>query len=231
MPQTHSSEQERLEAEMAMLARCVSHDLRQPLHVISGYVELVAFKYQATFDPKGKQLIGKALAGVERMNDMIDALVGLMRVDAHEPWREHIDVETMVDELLVVLRPEAEPLGARFTRTPLPTVSGRPALLVQVFEQLLRNVMRFPDEGEPRGHISARVEGDRVRFEVRDEGPGIDPRLHASVMEPFGRGQDPRAGSGMGLAICRKVVAIHGGAMGLESAPGEGSTFWFELPR
>ena len=84
-PRQPSEEIERLEAELALLARCVSHDLRQPLHVVSGYVELVAFKYKDVLDPKGHLLVSKALAGVERMNTMIDGVVGLLRVDSAAP--------------------------------------------------------------------------------------------------------------------------------------------------
>ncbi len=227
------SEQEvaRFEAENAMLARCVSHDLRQPLHVVSGYVELVAFKYRDTMDPKGKQLIDKALAGVDRMNTMIDSLVGLMRVDVHAPMETSVDINTMVDDVIAQLKPQTDPLGALLQRRDLPSVPGQPALLAQVFEQLLRNVIQFPGDGPPRGMVMAQELDGFVRFEVRDQGPGIDERLHASILEPFGKGLDRRAGTGMGLAICRKIVGLHGGELGLDSESGKGSTFHFTLPR
>lgn len=229
-PRTDAQERARLEAELALLARSISHDLRQPLHVISGYAELVAFKYRDTLDPKGQQLIGKALAGVERLNVMIDAIVGLMRVDSTAPWDDAIDMNALVDEVLATLRPETEAAGATLTRQALPVVAGHPALLAQLVELLLRNVLQFPGDGPPHGVIGARQVGDRVRFEVRDQGPGLDPRLHASIFQPFGRGQDPRAGTGMGLAIGRKIADLHGGTLGLDSEPGRGSVFWFELP-
>ncbi len=226
-----AEEAARLRAEHLMLARSISHDLRQPLHVISGYVELVAFKYRAQLDPKGEQLIDKALAGVERMNTMIDGVVGLMRVDPDSPWEPAVDMNRLADEAITLLRPQADPLGAQLERRHLATVPGRPALLAMVFEQLLGNVLRFPGDGPPHGMVSSRPIDGAVRFELRDQGPGIDERLQRSIFEPFGRGQDPRAGTGMGLAICRKIIAIHGGQFGLDSKPGEGSTFWFELPR
>ncbi len=230
-PRDPADEVARLEAEMALLARAVSHDLRQPLHVISGYTELVAFKYKDMLDPKGKQLINKAIAGVDRMNTMIDAVVGLMRVDAHAPWSDAVDVKVAVDEAIAKLQPEADPIGAVLTRHELPPVPGQPALLNQAFEALLRNVLQFPGDGPPRGLVVARPGDDSVRFEVRDHGPGIDPRLHASILEPFGRGQDPRAGTGMGLAIVRKIARLHGGELGVTSEPGKGSTFHITLPR
>ncbi len=226
-----AEEAARLRAEHAMLARSISHDLRQPLHVISGYIELVAFKYRDQLDPKGEQLIDKALAGVDRMNTMIDGVVGLMRVDLDSPWEPAVDMNQVVDDAITLLRPQADPLGAQLERRQLPSIPGRPALLSTVVEQLLGNVLRFPGDGAPRGLVSARPTESGVRFEVRDQGPGIDERLHRSIFEPFGRGQDPRAGTGMGLAICRKIIGLHGGSFGLVSAPGEGSTFWFELPR
>lgn len=229
-PRTPDEEAERLEAELALLARSVSHDLRQPLHVISGYVELIAYKYRDTLDPKGQQLIGKALAGVERLNTMIDGVVGLMRIDTHTPWEDAVDINALVDDAIARLRPEAEPAGAQLRRGHLPPVAGHPELLGQVFEHLLRNVLQFPGEGPPQGMISARGTPDGVRFEVRDQGPGIDPRLHRSIFEPFGRGQDPRAGTGMGLAHCRKIVGLHGGQLGIDSELGSGATFWFTLP-
>jgi signal transduction histidine kinase len=228
---TAAQEQERLEAELAMLARCVSDDLRQPLHVISGYAELVAFKYRDVLDPKGHQLIAKSLAGVERLNNMIDALVGLIRIDTSSPWQPDIDTNTLVDEVLTLLRPEAEPLGAVLERGDLPPIAGRPALIAQIFEQLYRNVLRFPGDSPPMGRLSAQRLPAGVRFSLKDQGPGLDPRLHRSIFEPFGRGQDPRAGAGMGLATCRKIVTLHGGTMGIESEAGAGATFWFELPQ
>jgi len=230
-PRDSEQEVARFEAEHAMLARCVSHDLRQPLHVISGYVELVAFKYRDSMDPKGKQLIEKALAGVDRMNTMIDSLTGLMRIDVHAPMEASVDINALVDNVITQLKPQSDPLGALLQRRELPSVPGQPALLTQVFEQLLRNVLQFPDDGPPRGLVMARELDGFVRFEVRDQGPGIDQRLHTSIIEPFGKGLDRRAGTGMGLAICRKIVDLHGGELGLDSEPGKGSTFHFTLPR
>ncbi len=229
-PRDADQEVARLLAEQDLLARSVSHDLRQPLHVISGYVELIAFKYRDTLDPKGQQLIHKALAGVERMNTMIDAVVGLMRIDTQAPWQQSIDTTALVDDVIAQLQPQAQALGATLERRMLPPVPGQPLLLAQVFEQLLANVLRFPGEGPPHGLVAARPVDQGVRFEVRDQGAGIDARLHKSIFEPFGRGLDSRAGTGMGLAISRKIVELHGGQLGLDSKPGQGSTFWFTLP-
>ncbi len=229
-PRTPTEDVERLEAELALLARCVSHDLRQPLHVISGYVELIAFKYRTALDPKGQQLVSKALAGVERLNTMIDGVVGLMRIDTHTPWEEAVDTNALVDSAIARLKPEIEAASAQLQRRQLPPVAGHPELLRQVFEHLLRNVVQFPGDGPPQGMVSARGTPEGVRFEVRDQGPGIDPRLHRSIFEPFGRGQDPRAGTGMGLAHCRKIVGLHGGELGIDSEEGQGATFWFTLP-
>ncbi len=221
---------DRLEPELDLLARCVSHDLRQPLHVISGYVELVAFKHRDVFDAKGHQLVSKALDGVTRLNTMIDALVDLMRLDLHADREDAIDTNALVDAIFGKLSAQTSELGGLLERGDLPPVSGQPALLAQIFEQLLLNVLRFPGDAPPHGWVSARRLPRAVRFEVLDQGGGIDPRLHSNIFLPFGRGQDPRAGTGMGLAICRKVVDLHRGTMGLDSAPGMGSTFWFELP-
>ncbi len=230
-PRDAKRELARMEAELELLSRTVSHDLRQPLHVISGYVELIAFKYRDTMDPKGQQLISKALAGVDRMNNMIDGVVGLMRVDTTAPWQPSVDCNALVDDAIAKLTPQAEPVGALLERQDLPAVPGQPELIGRVFEELLANVLRFPGDGRPKGLVTARHAEGAVRFEVRDHGPGVDPRLQASIFEPFGRGQDPRAGVGMGLAICRKIVGLHDGTLGLDSAPGEGSTFHFTLPR
>ena len=198
-PRDAGKEAQRLEAEQALLSRCISHDLRQPLHVISGYVELVAFKYRDTMDPKGQQLIQKAMAGVERMNTMIDGVVGLMRVDTQAPWQPSVDTNALVDQAIAALQPRAEPLSATLERRELPAVPGQPLLLARVFELLLDNVLRFPSEAPPHALVSAQPGPDAVRFEVHDQGPGIDDRLHRSIFEPFGRGLDPRAGTGMGL--------------------------------
>jgi signal transduction histidine kinase len=225
-----STELARVEAELAAMARSVSHDLRQPLHVISGYVELVSFKYRGLLDPRGGQLIDKAMDGVQRMNDMIDALVGLMRIDAHAPCQD-VDCDALVAEVLVRLGPDLQAVGGAIERASLPVVSANPDQLQLVFEHLIRNVLRFPGDGPPRGHLTARALPGAWRFELRDQGPGLDARLHASIFEPFGRGLDARAGIGMGLTVCRKIVGLHGGEIGVESTLGQGACFWFTLPR
>lgn len=226
------NEAERLKAELALVVRSVSHDLRQPLHVISGYIELLSYRYRDTLDAKGGQLLDKALDGVARMNQMIDALVGLARLDAASPWEDAVRCEALFDQVLTELGPAIAATGARIERGPLPVVAGRPALLSQLFEQLVSNVLRFPAQGAaPRGRLDARGEPGFWRFALRDEGPGLDPRLHTSIFEPFGRGLDPRAGTGMGLTLCRKIAELHGGSIGVESQVGAGATFWFTLPR
>jgi len=228
---TDKAERERLEAELALLARCVSHDLRQPLHVISGYVELISYRYRATFDAKGAQLVDKALEGVQRMNDQIDALVGLMRLDARIPHLAGVDVAEVFAQACARLGPEIDAAGAVIEHGPLPAVCADPGQLELLFEHLLRNVLRFPGDGPPRARLDAAEIPGAWRFGLRDRGNGVDPRLHGAIFEPFGRGLDPRGGTGMGLAICRKVVALHGGEIGVESEPGKGSLFWFTLPR
>ena len=212
------------------MARSVSHDLRQPLHVISGYVELISFKYRGILDARGVQLVDKAMDGVQRMNDMIDALVGLMRIDAHAA-RQETDSGAVLAEVLVQLGPDLASSGGAIERGRLPLVWANPGQLALVFEHLVRNVLRFPGDGPPRGQLTAEARPGAWRFEMRDQGKGLDARLHTSVFEPFGRGIDPRAGIGMGLAVCRKIVALHGGEIGVESPPGQGACFWFTLPR
>ncbi|MFH1465025.1 MAG: ATP-binding protein [Pseudomonadota bacterium] len=220
----------RLEAELAVMARCVSHDLRQPLHVISGYVELISFKYRGLLDARGVQLIDKAMDGVQRLNDMIDALVGLMRLEAHAP-RAEVDAGAVLAEVLIRLGPELAACGGSIERGSLPIVVANADQLALVIEHLVRNVLRFPGDGAPHGRLVAHAQDGFWRFEMHDQGKGIDPRLHASIFEPFGRGLDPRAGIGMGLAICRKILTLHGGGIGVESTPGQGACFWFTLPR
>ncbi len=218
-----------LEREQALLARSISHDLRQPLHVISGYVELLSYKYGSVLDPRGQQLVERAMSGVQRMNGMIDALVGLMRLDQRAAMSEAVDLEQVWAAAVAGEQELIDQTGAVVTSDPLPSVSGQPAALQLLFTQLLRNALTFRGDQPPRIHLSGRAQSSGWRFELRDNGRGIDPRLHSSIFEPFQRGQHTLDGYGMGLAISSRVVALHGGQLGVDSSLGSGAVFWFTL--
>jgi light-regulated signal transduction histidine kinase (bacteriophytochrome) len=225
---------ERSNQALEQFAYVVSHDLREPLRMVSGYLQLLQRRYQGALDADADDFIAYAVDGAERMQEMIQALLGLSRVGTRGQDFVPTDVEAVLARTRKMLSRAIEESGAVVTHDPLPTVSADSAQLAQVFQNLISNAIKFRAEDRPlRVHVSAELRGDEWAFSVRDNGIGIDPQHFERIFVIFRRLHTTKGyeGAGIGLALCKRIVERHGGRIWVESEPGQGSTFIFTLPK
>jgi len=235
--------------DLQQFAYVVSHDLQQPLRMVSSYVQLLAKRYQGKLDADADQFIGFAVDGAERMKTLITDLLRLSRVGTRGQELSPTPCDVVLERTLRNLQVATSESGASVTHDPLPTVRGDETQLTQLFQNLVGNAIKFRGDDAPRVHISAR-EGTEDRrpetgdqrpctegkspvfvFSVRDNGIGIDPEHAERIFKVFQRlhTEEEYDGTGIGLAVCRKIVERHGGRIWIESQVGEGATFYFTL--
>ncbi|QLD91195.1 GAF domain-containing protein [Natronomonas salina] len=219
---------ERLE----QFAYAASHDLQEPLRMVSSYLKLIESRYVDELDEEAEEFIDFAVDGAERMREMIEALLAYSRIETRGDPFEPVDLEDVVDDVLADLQLQIQETGAEITIESLPTVQGDRGQLRQVFQNLLDNAIEYSGEERPQVHVGADRTGKRWVVSVSDEGIGIDPENTEMVFEVFQRlhSREQYAGTGIGLALCERIVERHGGDIWVESTPGEGSTFYFTLP-
>jgi PAS domain S-box-containing protein len=219
---------ERLE----QFAYAASHDLQEPLRMVSSYLQLIDDRYRDELDEDGREFIEFAVDGAERMRDMIDALLQYSRVETRGDEFETVDLDAVVDDVRDDLQIQIEETDADVSVEPLPRVEGDPNQLRQVFQNLLDNAIAYSGDDPPEVRVSADRVGSYWHVAVRDEGIGVDPDDAERIFEVFQRlhTHDEHAGTGIGLALCERIVERHGGRIWVDSEPGEGSTFTFTLP-
>jgi PAS domain S-box-containing protein len=225
------AELERSNKDLEQFAYVASHDLREPLRVVVGFVQLLAKRYRGKIDKDADEYIDFAVSGATRMDDLINDLLAYSRVGAEAPMRM-LHSGMALERAVANLRKTAEDTGAEVTYDPLPVVFCNEMRLTQLFQNLIGNAIKFRGEAPPRIHVSAlRGTGEWV-FSVSDNGIGIPAGQKDRIFEVFqrlhGRGKYP--GTGIGLAICKKIVERRGGRIRVESEPGKGSTFYFSIP-
>jgi signal transduction histidine kinase len=223
---------ERSNDDLEQYAQMASHDLQAPLATIDLYLKLI----QRRLPDASQEEIEGLLAGVggstERMRSLVRDLLQLARVGRGEPSREPLDAHSVLDQALEDLAGPITDKGADVVSGPLPAVRGDRGQLCQLFQNLVGNAIKFSDSGAPRVVVTAAVEDGQARFAVRDNGIGIDPKHAERIFQPFQRlhGEERYEGTGIGLAICQRIVAHHGGRIWAESRVGHGATFHFTLP-
>jgi PAS domain S-box-containing protein len=222
----------RSNAELEQFAYVASHDLQEPLRMVSSYVQLLARRYQGKLDRDAEEFIGFAADGAARMQQMIVDLLALSRLGTHGQQFAAVPCDGALDQALANLQTAIQDSKAKIKRDPLPTVMADHAQLVQLFQNLIGNALKFRGKRAPRVHISAELHAEAWVFSVRDNGIGIDPAYAERVFVLFQRlhGRSEYAGTGIGLAICKKTVGQHGGRIWVESRLKQGSTFYFSLP-
>ena len=229
-----TAELARSNAELEQFAYVASHDLSEPLRAIAGPLSLLARRYRRALDDEADELIGFAVEGCERMQKMIEDLLVYSRVGRIEDHHALVDSGEVLRKVLVSLRPALQDAGAVIEVGPLPPVEAEETQLSQVFLNLVTNAVKFVAPGvEPRVAIAAEVRGDSWRFTVADNGIGIDARHRDRIFGMFKRlhPRDVYPGTGIGLALAKKIVEHHGGRIGVDDNPsGPGSLFWFTLP-
>lgn len=222
--------------ELEQFAYVASHDLREPLRMVTSFLQLLEKKYQGELDDKARLYISHAVDGSNRMRDLINGLLELSRVDRDgrpiEAVNTNAALTVALDNLAIVIKES----GTTVTRKDLPIVEGDRVQIIQLFQNLVSNAIKFCNTGAPEIEILARPiqlgDTDSWVFSVQDNGPGIAPEYHERIYRIFQR-LEPDSdvpGTGIGLALCRRIVERHGGEITVDSDVGKGSIFRFTLP-
>ncbi|HEY3063583.1 MAG TPA: PAS domain S-box protein [Chloroflexota bacterium] len=221
----------RSNAELEQFAYVASHDLQEPLRMVASYTQLLARRYAGKLDQDADDFIGFAVDGAKRMQDLINDLLAYSRVGTRQLQLQPVDTSELVKGVVADLAAAIAEAGATIVSDELPTVHGDPTQLRQLFQNLIVNGMKFRGQRSPEVRITAERQDNWWQFGVQDNGIGIEPQYLERIFVLFQR-LHTRAdypGTGIGLAICKKIVERHGGRIWVESEPGQGTTFWFSL--
>ncbi|MFA7241451.1 MAG: ATP-binding protein [Sulfuricellaceae bacterium] len=227
-----TAELARSNQELEQFAYIASHDLQEPLRMVSSYVQLLARRYQGKLDQDADEFIHYAVDGATRMQRLITDLLSYSRVGTRGKAFEPIDGYQVLAAALDNLQLAIADNAATITHDPLPTVTADSSQLTQLFQNLIGNAIKFHGEQPPAIHIGAQQHGDEWLFSIRDNGIGIAPENFERIFLIFQRlhTREEYPGTGIGLAVCKRIVERHGGRIWLESQPGQGTTFFFTLP-
>ncbi|MBM3841316.1 MAG: PAS domain S-box protein [Verrucomicrobia bacterium] len=229
----------RSNAELEQFAYVASQDLQEPLRMVASYTQLLARRYREKLEGDALEFIQYAVDGANRMQQLINDLLAYSRVGSKGQEFASVDCTSVLGQTIANLRERIEETGAIVTNDDLPTVQGDATQLAQLFQNLISNALKFRGSEAPQVHVSASQRNRSTAgpeaewlFSVRDNGIGIDPQFSERIFVIFQRlhTQAQYPGTGIGLAICRKIVERHGGRIWVESQLGQGATFFFTLP-
>jgi PAS domain S-box-containing protein len=218
--------------ELEQFAYVASHDMQEPLRMMSSFTQLLARRYADKLDATAREFMSFIVDGASRMQRLIDDLLLYSRVGTRAARFELIDCDAVIEQALANLKPSIDETGAVVTRDRLPLVVADAVQIGQLFQNLIGNAIKYHAAAPPRIHVAGRREGGDWVLSVRDNGIGIDPKHWQRIFVVFQRlhTRDEYPGTGIGLAICKKIVERHGGRIWLESEPGRGSCFFFAIP-
>ena len=218
--------------DLQQFAYVASHDLQEPLRAVAGCVQILQKRYQGQLDTRADDLIRHAVDGVSRMQTLINDLLAYSRVGTRGKDFEPTNCNNVLKVALANLSAAIAEAGAVITHDDLPTAQADCAQLTQVFQNLVSNAIKFRSQERPEIHVGVQRQTGEWLFSVRDNGIGIQPDYFERIFIIFQRlhTRDEYPGTGIGLAICKKIVERHAGRMWVESAPGKGSTFFFSIP-
>nr|WP_009630235.1 ATP-binding protein [Synechocystis sp. PCC 7509] len=222
----------RSNADLKKFAYVASHDLQEPLNQVANYVQLLEMRYKEQLGEDAKEFINFAVEGVSLMQTLIDDVLTYSKVELLSVEFQPIDVETALNRALTNLRGRINETGATITSDELPTVLADGTQLMQLFQNLISNAIKFHSSNLPQIHIGATRLDDEWLFAVKDNGMGIEEQFSDRIFVIFQRlhTRDEYPGTGMGLAICKKIVECHRGRIWVESKLGQGATFYFTIP-
>jgi PAS domain S-box-containing protein len=219
--------------ELEQFAYVASHDLQEPLRSVNSFTDLLARRYKDQLDERANEYIGFIVSGASRMQQLIQDLLSFSRAGRVNIERSLINCNTIVDRISSNMKESREESGAEITRDDLPVLFANDTSLTQLFQNLITNAVKFHREGiPPRVHVSAQKMDNEWLFSVKDNGIGINRKYFDKLFVIFQRlhARDEYPGTGIGLAICKKIVESYGGRIWVESKEGEGSTFYFTFP-
>ncbi len=239
----YAAELARSNADLERFAYVSSHDLQEPLRAVASYTQLLARRYQGRLDADADEFIGYVVEGVTRMQQLIRDLLSYARIGAADADMEQVDTGALVDQVIADLSQALGESGATVTRGDLPVVLANASQLRQVFQNVIANAIKFQRDEPLRVEVTAHRTGvagtaggrdaaDEWRFDISDNGIGVASEYAERIFVIFQRlhRREDYPGSGIGLAICKRIVERHGGRIWVESSPGQGATFSFTLP-
>jgi len=227
-----SDELQRSNEDLNRFASAAAHDLQEPLRGIEGFIKLLEKRYKGKLDKKADEFIDYVVDDVNRMQRLIKDLLEYSRVSSKGKAFGPVNCSVVLEQALSNIRTALEESGAAVTYDPLPTVMGDEGQLISLFQNLIGNAIKFRSLEPLKIHVSAKREGNEWIVSVRDTGIGIDPKQAERIFVIFQRlhTRQEYPGTGIGLAICKRIVERHGGRIWVESNPGTGATFYFTIP-
>jgi PAS domain S-box-containing protein len=222
----------RSNAELEQFTHIASHDLQEPLRMVSSYTQLLARRYQGKLDQDADEFIAYAVDGANRMQRLIEDLLSYARVGSHGRELEDVELDSVVERVLDDLRSSLKESGGSVQVAKLPVVLGDAGSLTQLFQNLIGNALKYRGEELPHIDVTASSQDHHWEVSVRDNGIGFEQEYADQLFNMFKRlhTRDQYDGTGIGLAICKKIVERHGGHIWAESQPGQGAKFVFTLP-
>lgn len=224
------SDQRRTELEQ--FAYIASHDLQEPLRMVASYLQLLQQRYKDKLDQDAQDFIGFAIDGAMRMRTLIDDLLTFSRVTSKTQVLEPVDSRAIFDLAVTNLKVSIEEKNAVVARGNLPMVMASPVAFVQLFQNLISNGLKFQKSAAPSVYVDCQMQNGEWVFSFKDNGIGIDSAHQERIFAIFQRlhTKQEYPGTGIGLAVCKKIVEQHSGRIWVESEPGKGATFYFSLP-
>ncbi len=218
--------------ELQQFAYVASHDLQEPLRMISSYLGLIDRKYTDKLDKDGKEFIEYAVGGAKRMQAMINDLLQYSRVTTQGKPFEKTNMEEVLEKVLMNLKIAIEESGGEVTHDKLPEIMADRVQMERLLQNLLGNAIKYRGERKPKVHVSVKKKKGEYEFSVQDNGIGIEKEYQEKIFGIFQRlhTREEYAGTGIGLAVCKKIVERHGGKIWVDGKLNEGSTFWFAIP-